>query len=44
LAKLLAGVPGIQLVAPGEPSALLVMSAFSSAASQANGVAILTPR
>jgi DNA-binding CsgD family transcriptional regulator len=42
LAKLLAGVPGIQLVAPGEPAEILVTS--SSTAAQADGDPILTPR
>jgi DNA-binding CsgD family transcriptional regulator len=42
LAKLLAGVPGIQLVAPGEPAEILVTS--SSTAAQADADPILTPR
>ncbi len=42
LAKLLAGVPGIQLVAPGEPAEILVTT--SSTAAQADGDPILTPR
>jgi DNA-binding CsgD family transcriptional regulator len=42
LAKLLAGVPGIQLVAPGEPAEILVTT--SSTAAQADGEPILTPR
>ena len=42
LTKLLAGVPGIQLVAPGEPAEILVTSA--STAAQADGGPILTPR
>jgi DNA-binding CsgD family transcriptional regulator len=44
LAKLLAGVPGIQVVAPGEPAEILVTSSSSSTAAQANGDPILTPR
>jgi DNA-binding CsgD family transcriptional regulator len=42
LAKLLTGVPGIQLVAPGEPAEILVTT--SSTAAQADGDPILTPR
>jgi len=42
LAKLLAGVPGIQLVAPGGPAEILVTT--SSTAAQADGDPILTPR
>jgi DNA-binding CsgD family transcriptional regulator len=42
LAELLAGVPGLRLIAPGEPAEVLVIT--STTAAQADGDAILTPR
>ena len=42
LATLLAAVPGVRLIAPGERAEVLVIS--STAAAQVDGDAILTPR